>query len=162
VRIVSHPGDTVRGIRRNGPSGPIPPPDLRGIHVLVVDDDSPVLEAMTLVLRHFGARVTPAASASAALAALQRERPDVLLSDLRMPGADGYDLVRSVRALPAERGGRIPAAAVSGCGGLEARRALRRGFHLHIAKPVDPTDLAEAVRVLARLQRGAAEWAAAS
>jgi CheY-like chemotaxis protein len=130
--------------------------------VLVVDDDAPVLEAMTLVLRHFGARVTATASVSEALAALGRERPDVLLSDLRMPGADGYDLIRRVRALPPDRGGRTPAAAVSGHGGLEARRALRRGFHLHIAKPVEANTLANAVRLLAGLQRGAADWAAAS
>lgn len=110
---------------------------------------------MTLVLRHFGAHVTAAASVSEALAALERERPDVLLSDLRMPGADGYDLIRSVRALPLDRGGGIPAAAVSGYGGLEARRALRRGFYLHINKPVDAIVLAVAVRLLAGLRRGA-------
>ncbi len=108
---------------------------------------------MALVSQHFGARVTAAGSVSEALAALERERPDVLLSDLRMPEADGYDLIRSVRALPLDRGGGIPAAAVSGHGGLEARRALRRGFYLHIAKPVDPIALAEAVRLLARSGR---------
>jgi CheY-like chemotaxis protein len=137
------------------PAAGITPPDLRGIRVLLVDDDSPVREAMTLVLEHFGARVTAVASVSEALGALERSRPDVLLSDLRMPGADGYDLIRAVRALPRDRGGAIPAAAVSGHGGLEARRALRRGFWLHLAKPVDPIVLAEAVRLLAGLQRGA-------
>ena len=82
---------------------------------------------------------------------LEKKRPDVLISDLLMPEQDGYDLIRSVRALPAERGGEIRAAALSGYATDEDRqRTLAAGFQEHLSKPVDPVVLVSIVRSLAR------------
>jgi CheY-like chemotaxis protein len=94
--------------------------------------------------------VTAIDSAREALAALQRERPAVLVSDLGMPGEDGYWLIREVRALPSERGGQTPAAALSGHATPEDRaRVLGAGFQYHIAKPCRPRHLVGIVAILA-------------
>jgi CheY-like chemotaxis protein len=100
-------------------------PRLDGVRVLVVDDAREVLQIVTDVLAQDGAKVTAVGSAEEALAALQGERPDVLLSDLAMPGKGGYWLIGQVRALPPERGGVTPAAALTGLTG-PAHRASRR------------------------------------
>ena len=94
---------------------------LDGVRVLVVDDARNVREVVTDILKHDGATVTAVGSAEEALAALQRERPDVLLSDLAMPGMGGYWLIGQVRALPPERGGVTPAAALTAFSGPEHR-----------------------------------------
>ena len=89
------------------------------------------------------------ASASEALAAIQVEPPDVLLCDIEMPGQNGYDLVRRLRALPPERGGRVAAAALTAYARAEDRlEALRAGFQFHMAKPVDPRELVAVVASL--------------
>lgn len=81
---------------------------------------------------------------------LQRERPDVLLSDIALEGEDGYSLIRKVRSLSQDKGGRIPAAALTAYGRLEDRmRALSAGFQLHAAKPVEPAELVAVVASLA-------------
>jgi CheY-like chemotaxis protein len=87
-------------------------PRVDGVRVLVVDDASYVLDVVTAILEENGAVVTAVDSADAALEALQRTRPDVLLSDLSMPGKGGYWLIGQVRQLPPERGGATPAAAL--------------------------------------------------
>ena len=80
---------------------------------------------------------------------LRRQPPDLLLSDIAMPGEDGYALIRQVRALAADRGGRIPAAALTAYATLEDRRkALLAGYNEHIPKPVDPTRLIATVASL--------------
>jgi CheY-like chemotaxis protein len=108
---------------------PADAPRLDGVHVLVVDDAPIVLEAVTEILRSVGATVTAVPSAGVALTALRSERPDVLLSDISMPGKDGYWLIDQVRALPAERGGVTPAIALTAEAGSEHReRALRARF----------------------------------
>jgi CheY-like chemotaxis protein len=85
-----------------------------------------------------------------ALAALERRRPDVLVSDLAMPEEDGFVLIRRLRALPAERGGRVPAIALTALAGAETSvRALIEGFDTHVAKPVEPLELVAAVARLA-------------
>ena len=91
-----------------------------------------------------------AASAAEALDVLQRERPDVVLSDIAMRDEDGYDLIRKVRGpAPGRSGGRTPAAALTAYGRLEDRmRALSAGFQLHVAKPVDPAELVAVVATL--------------
>jgi CheY-like chemotaxis protein len=76
------------------------------------------------------------------MAAIERARPSVVLSDIEMPGEDGYDFIRRLRALPAERGGRLPAAALTAYARSEdRRRALQAGFQLHAAKPIEPVEL---------------------
>jgi CheY-like chemotaxis protein len=123
---------------------------LEGVRVLVVDDAPSVRAVVTDILAQDGAKVTAVDSAEAALAALQRERPDVLLSDLAMPGKGGYWLIGQVRALPAELGGVIPAVALTANTGPEHRASvLRAGFQLHVEKPIGLEALVGAVASLA-------------
>jgi len=123
---------------------------LQGLRILVVDDEPSAREWCQLTLGHHGARVIAAASAGEALAALGREAVDVLVSDLRLPGDDGYDLIRRVRELDAERGGRTPAVALTGYPRVEDRsRALDAGYDAHVPKPVAVTELVSVVALLA-------------
>jgi PAS domain S-box-containing protein len=125
--------------------------DLRGIRVLVVDDEPDARETLRQILEHCNAEVRTASSAAEAIPQLEGWQPDVLLSDIGMPGEDGYQLIRRVRELPAERGGRTPAAALTAFArGEDRRRALRAGFQMHLAKPVDIQELATVVASLAR------------
>jgi CheY-like chemotaxis protein len=127
---------------------------LEGVRVLVVDDVRAVREVVASILSHDGAKVTAVGSAEEALDALQGERPDVLLSDLAMPGKGGYWLIGQVRALPPERGGVTPAVALTAFAGPEHRASvLRAGFQLHVEKPVALDDLIEAVSMLALRKR---------
>ncbi|HJU55959.1 MAG TPA: PAS domain S-box protein, partial [Pyrinomonadaceae bacterium] len=124
---------------------------LSGLRVLVVDDEEDARALLRTVLEKRGAEVVAAANASEALAAIERDAPDVIISDIGMPGEDGYELIRRVRALDPARGGRVPAAAVSAYAGEDDRRqALDAGFQLHVAKPVDPEDLVKVVHDLAK------------
>jgi CheY-like chemotaxis protein len=119
---------------------------LEGIRVLLVDDDDDMRGAVAAVLAQQGADVTAVASAAAALAALERSRPHVLLSDLSMPGESGYDLMRKVAA----RDATLPAAALTAWGREEDRsRALAAGFRMHLPKPPDAQALVAAVASLA-------------
>jgi CheY-like chemotaxis protein len=123
---------------------------LDGVHVLLVDDYAVVREAIASLLEHWGAKVTAVPGVAEALEALGRERPTVVLSDIKMPGEDGYALIRKVRALPPERGGRTPVAALTGSTSDEDRaRVLRAGFQYHVPKPVDAQRLVEIVSALA-------------
>src|SRR5438094_3003259 len=117
-------------------------PTLNGVRVLLVEDDVNTRESLGPLLRHRGARVTATESAAEGLRALERERPDVLVSDLGMPGEDGHALIRKVKALGQERGGRVPAVALTGYAGTDARaRALSEGYDVHLPKPADPEEL---------------------
>jgi CheY-like chemotaxis protein len=123
---------------------------LDGVRVLVVEDTPYVRDVVRDILTEDGAKVTAVGSAEEALAALQWERPDVLLSDLAMPGKGGYWLIQQVRALPPERGGITPAAALTAFTGPEHRASvLRAGFQLHVEKPVGLEALIGAVAMLA-------------
>jgi CheY-like chemotaxis protein len=116
------------------------------VSVLVVDDEDDSREATAIGLSRYGARVATASSASEALDALTRERPQVLVADTGMPGEDAYALLRRVRALPSERGGATPAIALTGYATQQDRvHALRAGFQMHVSKPVTPAELAAAV-----------------
>jgi CheY-like chemotaxis protein len=125
-------------------------PRLDGVRVLVVDDTSYVLDVVTAILQQDGATVTAVGTAEEALAALQDERPDVLLSDLAMPGHGGYWLIGQIRALPPALGGTTPAAALTAFAGPEHRASiLRAGFQFHIEKPVGARELVGVVAILA-------------
>ncbi|HEX7317528.1 MAG TPA: ATP-binding protein [Pyrinomonadaceae bacterium] len=130
------------------------PPSLQGLRVLAVDDEADTREMIRAVLEHCKMEVITAASAEEALEALAQSRPDVLISDVGMPGEDGYALIAKVRALPPERGGRIPAAALTAYVRAEDRvKVLRSGFQLHVPKPLEPNELVAVVANLAgRLQ----------
>jgi CheY-like chemotaxis protein len=132
------------------------PGALEGVRVLLVEDERDTRELLKTILEGCGAAVTEAASAAEALAALEHARPDVLVSDIGMPGENGYELIKRVRALPAERGGRVPAVALTAYAGAKDRRhALLAGFHTHLAKPVEPDELLAVLASLsARKQAG--------
>jgi PAS domain S-box-containing protein len=126
------------------------PPTLNGLRVLVVDDEADVRKFVSTVLEECGAEVTAVGSVEEALAALQHLKPDVLVSDIGMPGEDGYALIRKVRELEADIGGGIPAVALTGYARVEDHReALSAGFQLHVAKPVRPAELIAVVASLA-------------
>jgi PAS domain S-box-containing protein len=131
-------------------SGDLRAPSLEGVAVLVVDDDPDARRLIAALLEERGARVRTVGSSAEALVALEAERPDVLVSDIEMPGDDGYALMRAIRQLPPERGGRVPAAALTAYARTEDRmQALLAGFHLHMPKPVQPAELAAVVASLA-------------
>jgi len=125
--------------------------DLEGVRVLVVDDEVDTRDLLRAVLSKRGARVTTAESASVALKKIWRRKPDVLISDVGMPGTDGYELMRRVRLLPEERGGRIPAVALTAYAREQDRkRALAAGYQLHLTKPVEVAELSATVAHLLR------------
>ena len=127
-----------------------PVPSLDGMNVLVVDDDWDSRELVTVVLKASGAEVVSVTSAIEALRELALRRFDVLLSDVGMAEMDGYALISQIRQLPAERGGTIPAAALTAYAGIEnQRRALSAGYQMHIPKPIGPSELITAVARLA-------------
>jgi PAS domain S-box-containing protein len=126
--------------------------DLHQVKVLAVDDDPDSLALLRRVLEERGARVITASSAAEALELLAAERPDVLLSDIGMPGMDGYELIRRVRSLDPEAGGRVPAAALTAFARPEDRtRALLAGYQMHATKPIRPAELMALVASLAGL-----------
>src|SRR5262249_11755773 len=125
------------------------PPLLAGVRALFVDDEADARELITMMLAEGGAEVRTAVSATEALAACDEWRPDVLISDIGMPGEDGYVLMKKLRAWESERGGHIPAIALTAYGRREDRlRALSVGYEYHIPKPVEPEELLAAVASL--------------
>ena len=128
---------------------PRPPVRLDGVHVLVVDDDADAREVLMMLLERVGAVVVTADSAPAAVAAVAKERPDVLISDLGMPDQDGFDLVRQLRN-DGQDAKTLPAVALTAFVQKDdAHLALSAGFQIHLPKPVDPHDLTAAIAKLA-------------
>jgi PAS domain S-box-containing protein len=126
------------------------PQQLMGVRVLVVDDEPDARELLRVILEKSGANVSIAGSSKEALTLLRKSRLDVLVSDIGMPGEDGFQLIRQVRALSHHEGGSIPAAALTAYATSEDRlRALTGGFQIHVAKPVDPLELIAVVASLA-------------
>jgi len=146
---------------RSGPRAEAPPPApaermilendhrLDGVRVLLVEDNPDTLDMLRFIFDEAGAEVIPATSVDDALDALERFRPDALVSDIAMPDRDGYDLIREIRSRDPERGGKIPAVAVTAYARAEDRvRVLAAGFQMHIAKPIDPDELIAVVASL--------------
>ena len=122
---------------------------LDDVCVLVVEHAATVRDVVVIALELSGARVIAVDSAVEGVAVLKRERPDVIVTSLTMPDHDGYWFLRQVRSLPAEQGGRTPAAAFTGCTTREDRlKALRVGFEDYLAKPADLSRLVEVVALL--------------
>ncbi|HET9132345.1 MAG TPA: ATP-binding protein, partial [Terriglobia bacterium] len=116
--------------------------DLNGVRILVVDDDPDACLLLQRILESCHAEVKTAASMFDALEAIGRQLPHVLLSDLGMPDKDGFDLIRAVRAMSAEKGSEIPAVAISAFARSEdRRRAMIAGYQTHLAKPIEPSEL---------------------
>jgi CheY-like chemotaxis protein len=125
--------------------------ELAGLKILVVEDQPDARDLITRVLEDCGADTIAASNAGDALVLLEAERPDVLVTDIGMPGVDGFALLRQIRALGPARGGRVPAIALTAFARSEDRtRALRAGFLVHVSKPVDPAELAATVASVAR------------
>src|SRR5262249_12530453 len=123
--------------------------------VLVVDDELEVRTLLSLTLESYGAKVQAVASSKEALEALERQKPgqqfDVMLSDIGMPDEDGYSLIRKLRTLSVDKGGAIPAIALTAYGSVHHRvRAIEAGFQTYAVKPVDPEELVVAIRSLMR------------
>lgn len=123
---------------------------LDGVRVLLVDDDAMVREVIDGLLAGFGGTVIAVAGVAEALDALPRVRPDVVVSDIDMPGENGYALIRTMRALPPDLGGQTPAVCLTGRDASEDEaRALRAGFQHYLTKPVDAGRLVTVVASLA-------------
>lgn len=125
------------------------PQALDGLRVLVVDDEMDVREFITAILESYGVGVRAVASAAAALEELAQFRPDVLVSDVRMPGEDGYSLIRRIRALEAEQGGHLPAAAITAYLEEDREKSLSAGYEAHLHKLAQPSELIQLVAQLA-------------
>lgn len=132
--LPAHPADPGPGVEC--------PPSLEGLRILIVDDEPDARELLTTILEHCGASVTAAPSTAEAMEALRRGPPDVLVSDLGMPGEDGLTFIRKVRALRPEEGGRVPAIALTAYAAASDRtRALRAGFNHFVSKPIENQEL---------------------
>ncbi|MGL5834395.1 MAG: hybrid sensor histidine kinase/response regulator, partial [Waterburya sp.] len=126
-------------------------PSLQGIRVLVVDDDSDNCELLAMLLEQYQAEVMTVASAMEVSSVLKSFKPDILVSDIGMPDVDGYTLLRSIRCLPPEQGGQIPAIAVTAYARPEdAQQALACGFQRHLSKPIDANQLVIAIAELTK------------
>jgi CheY-like chemotaxis protein len=124
--------------------------DLRDVKVVIADDEPDARLLITRVLEECGASVFAASSAVEAVELVERERPDVLVTDIGMPETDGFALLRQVRALGEGRGGRIPAIALTAFARSEDRtRALSSGFLVHLSKPVEPSELVATIASVA-------------
>ncbi|AEG93640.1 hybrid sensor histidine kinase/response regulator [Ramlibacter tataouinensis] len=125
---------------------------LAGVRVLLVDDEPDTLDLMRRVLEECSAQVSTAGGALAALQMLAQQPFDVLVSDIGMPGVDGYELLRRLRERPARAGGQVPAVALTAfVRPTDRLRVLQSGFAVHVAKPADPFEVVSAVARLARL-----------
>ncbi|MBD2182451.1 response regulator [Aerosakkonema funiforme] len=125
------------------------PQSLDGLQVLIIDDETDAREFIGAVLESYGIRVTAVATAAAALETLSTFHPDVLVCDIRMPGTDGYNLIRQIRALEAQQGRHIPAAALTAYLDENREKALAAGFEAYLHKLAQPDDLIEMVVQLA-------------
>jgi CheY-like chemotaxis protein len=149
LRADSVPPSGARSLREV--EGPLfeAPPELRGLSVLVVDDEPETRDLLKFVLEQCEVLVTMAESAREALSLLEQRPFDVLISDIGMPETDGYALIKQVRKLPAEQGGSLPALALTAYARAEDRtEVLRAGFNMHLAKPIDPSELLVVITTL--------------
>jgi PAS domain S-box-containing protein len=122
---------------------------LQGLSILVLDDEPDAREVLSEILNSCGARVSTAASAGEALRVIAAHNPQLIVSDIGMPDEDGYVFIRKLRAIPESRGGRTPAIALTAYTRFEDRtKALVAGFNMHVAKPVEPTELIAALSSL--------------
>jgi signal transduction histidine kinase/CheY-like chemotaxis protein len=148
IRAIHDDDDTAHPTARSSAIREIPF-ELTGVRALVVDDDRDARELLGTVLGSAGAITILAGSASEALAIVAERSLDVIISDIGMPERDGYQLMRAIRALPPERGGKTPAVAVTAFARSEDRtRALMAGYQVHLAKPIEPHELVVTVASL--------------
>jgi CheY-like chemotaxis protein len=115
---------------------------LRNHRILIVEDDSDTQALLRTVLEGLGADVVTVSSSAAAVLEVERQKPDVIISDIGMTGENGYEFIKRIRSLSQEEGGHIPAIALTAYAApSDRRRALLAGFQTHLAKPIEPDDL---------------------
>jgi CheY-like chemotaxis protein len=147
--------------RRVSPAGATPEfraalPRLDGLHVLAVDDDADARALVAETLEIAGARVTTVDSAEEALETLDGVSPDVLIADIGLAGVDGFELIERIRRSSNTAIRDVPAAALTAYARAEDRvKVLKSGFHMHLAKPIDPAELVAAVAALSKRKRHA-------
>jgi CheY-like chemotaxis protein len=125
---------------------------LNGQKLLVVDDEPDTLMLLKTIFEHCGAIVEKANSVEAAIEILEKWTPNILISDIGMPGRNGFDLIKYVRARDAERGSKIPAVALTAFARIEDRvKVLTAGYQMHIPKPVEPDELISIVSSLTKI-----------
>ena len=154
VRALESEAELPRGPRSaaggSGTRSTLPRDELAGIRVLVVDDEPDARALVKRLLEDYGAKVTAAGSVPEAFAHFQANVPDVVVSDIGMPGEDGYSFVKRIRALAPNKGGSVPALALTAYARPEDHgRSLLAGFQMHISKPVNPSELVTKVKILA-------------
>ena len=116
--------------------------NLKGVRVLVVDDEADTRELLRTLLQRFDAGVATANNATEALSLVSSTRPDIIISDVGMPGTDGYEFMRQVRALPEGKGGKTPAIALTAFASSHDRTlAMMAGYQVHVAKPFEAHEL---------------------
>jgi CheY-like chemotaxis protein len=146
---------TLRGQQQNGPgdnNAELHPDLLKGLRVLSVDDQQDTRELITIALARYGAEVKASDSASTALQLIKEWKPHVVVSDIGLPGMDGYDFMRQVRELETD-GERMPAIAVTGyAGAIDESKALDAGYEVHLSKPIELNKL---VSVIAKVSHRA-------
>jgi PAS domain S-box-containing protein len=126
-------------------------PSLAGLRILVVDDEPDAREIVAAILGEAGAEIATASGSRQAFDLVERWKPDLLISDVGMPGESGYDLIRKVRALSADRGGQVPAIALTAYAHMQDRlKILSAGFQMHVPKPIEPIELATIVASLTK------------
>jgi PAS domain S-box-containing protein len=158
--VVQHPGATEERVhpaaaRHDGLESA---QRLDGVKVLVVDDEPDARDLIATVLAQLGADVKAVPSSAEAMHAIEAKHPDVILSDLEMPDGDGYAFIRALRGLPPERGGAVPAVALTAYARAEDRvRALKAGFQMHVPKPVQASELAAVIESLVHRGPAASE-----
>lgn len=154
LTVAHRPADASERLHPTSPRATAPgfiAAELAGIRVLVVDDQADARDLIKRVLEDCEAEVITAGTVEEAIRIIEAQKPDVLVSDIGMPEADGFELLRRVRALGPDRGGRVPAIALTAFARAEDRtRALRAGFLVHVSKPVDPSELVATVASVAR------------
>jgi CheY-like chemotaxis protein/anti-sigma regulatory factor (Ser/Thr protein kinase) len=134
--------------------GRVSSPALHNLRVLVIDDERDARELVQAILADRGCDVTLASSVDEGLAILDTRLPDVVLADISMPNRDGYDFIRELRARTSERGGDLPAAALTAYARAEDKtRMLAAGYSLHVPKPIDPNELVDVVASLTQFRR---------
>jgi CheY-like chemotaxis protein len=122
---------------------------LRGITIVLVEDYSDTLYAIAQFLTRHGAKVFPSPDALEGLQTVREHRPDIVLSDIRLPKRDGFELMRDIRALGAENGGNVPVIAMTAYGAARDR-TIAAGFQAHLDKPFDPDQLLEVIKSILR------------
>jgi CheY-like chemotaxis protein len=128
---------------REGPILIDQPPNLSGVKVLLIEDEADTRNLLRVVLEQCRAEVKDASSAEEGLKVAREWNPSIVVSDIGLPGADGYDFIQRLREWERQRGARIPAVALTAYARAEDRmRALAAGYQIHVAKPIDPLEFA--------------------